>query len=168
MTDPHAPRPLGQPAAQVQVLRVLALTFTTFPLLLGAVVWFTVPAATEDLPVWIVAVVIALVVVGWVSAQTVGFQAEPLTQGDGPTAALDQFRTALFLRFALTEMPIIVGMALTFVFPHGPWTFAVALLLGLPALVHQTWPSRRVVTRYAARLESRGVPSGLLDAFGMR
>ncbi len=166
MTYPD-PTSQGSTAA-AQSIRVLALAVLGAPVLMAIVVWFAVVPASEDLPVWVVAAEIAVVVTGWLTAQTVGFRTEPLTSSDGPDVALERFRTGMMLRFAVTEAPIILAMALTFMLPYGAWPFLAALVLGLPLMVHQVWPSRRVVTKVASQLESGGTQSGLLDTFSMR
>jgi len=148
--------------------RILAFALLSAPVYILVAVWFAAPPAEEDLPTWLVAATIALVVLGWLLAQTTGYRAAPLAFGDDPALALQQYQSLALLRFVVTEAPVVAGAAAAFALPYGPWPYVVALVVGLPSMVLQVWPSRRVVDKVAKRLESGGVPSGLREAFGHR
>jgi hypothetical protein len=148
--------------------RILAFALLSAPVYILVAVWFAAPPAEEDLPTWVAAGAIALVALGWLLAQTVGFRAAPLAFGDDRALALQRYQSLALLRFVVTEVPVIAGVAAAFALPYGPWPYVVVLVVGLPSMVLQVWPSRRVVDRVATRLESSGVPSGLREAFGHR
>ncbi|HWV26777.1 MAG TPA: hypothetical protein VNZ66_06090 [Aeromicrobium sp.] len=167
MSTPSAPSP------QATTLRILAAALCTSPLVLLAVLAFVLPTTWDDEPP--VAVVLGLVVlvgVGFASAEAIGFLTEPLetSLGTRPDAArqvsLGRFQSSMLLRFALTEVPMLVGLAVSFVLDQGLWPLLTAVAVGLPVMWFETWPSRRNVTKYAARLEAGGVRSGLPETLG--
>ncbi|WP_229051915.1 hypothetical protein [Aeromicrobium sp. Leaf350] len=165
------PPPLGgapDGAAAARAHRILAFALLSAPLYILVALVFAAPPAEEDLPTWVAAAAIALVAAGWLLAQTIGYRVAPLTSTDGPAVAVQRFQQSALLRFVLTEVPIIIGIASVFVLPYGIWSFVVALVVGLPAMALHVWPSRRVVDKVATALESGGVPSALRETFGHR
>ncbi len=164
MTDPT---PTGG-ASFARANRILALALVSAPVYILVALWFAAPEADEDLPTWVAGVAIAAVVLGWLVVQSIGYRAAPLAFGDTPAVATGRYQQSMLVRFVLTEVPIILGTAATFVLPYGVWTYVVVLVVGLPSMFLHVWPSRRVVDKVASRLESGGVPSGLREAFGHR
>ncbi len=156
------------PPDEARSFRILAVTLTTAPVVILLAVSFAITPADEALPLWVAALAIAAVAVGWVVAQVVGYRVGPLAPGEDRSTALDRFRETMVLRFVTTEAPVILGLAAAFVLPYGVWTYAAVVVVGLPSMFFHVWPSRRVVDKIAARLESGGVPSGLREAFGHR
>lgn len=155
-------------AAFARAQRTLALALVSAPVYILVALWFAAPEAEEDLPTWVAGVAIAAVVLGWLLVQSVGYRVAPLAFGDAPAVAAGRYQQSMLIRFVLIEVPIILGIAATFVLPYGVWTYVVVLVVGLPSMFFHVWPSRRVVDKIATRLESGGVPSGLREAFGHR
>lgn len=164
MTDP-TPSNVASPAKAV---RTLAFALVSAPVYILVALWFAAPEAEEDLPPWVAAAAIGAVVLAWVLAQAAGYRVAPLAPGDDRTVALGRYQQSTLVRFVLTEVPIIVGIAATFVLPYGVWTYVAILVVGLPSMFLHVWPTRRTVDKVATRLESGGVPSGLREAFGHR
>ena len=68
------------------------------------------------------------------------------------------------LRFALSEAPALVGMALAFVVDQGGYlVFLVGAAVSLVLAVLHVWPSDAQVTRVQQRLESAGARAPLLE-----
>ncbi|MEG9226929.1 hypothetical protein [Aeromicrobium sp. Sec7.5] len=164
MTDPM--QASGSSFARAN--RILALALVSAPVYILIALWFAAPEAEEDLAPWVAGAAIGAVVLAWLLAQSIGYRVTPLAFGDSPAVATGRYQQSMLVRFVLTEAPIILGIAATFVLPYGVWTYVVVLVVGLPSMVFHVWPSRRVVDKIATRLESGGVPSGLREAFGHR
>ena len=155
-------------------MRTLAIALCLSPALLVVVLALVLPTAWGDEPpVAVVLGLVAMVGVGFASAEAIGFLTEPLTadvathHDEAQRISLGRFQSAMMLRFALTEMPILVGLATSFVLDDGIWPLLVTVALGLPVMWFETWPGRRNGRKFAARLESGGVRSGLVDALGV-
>lgn len=155
-------------AALVRAHRTLVFALASAPAYVLVALWFAAPEAEEDLPTWFAAAAIGSVVLAWLLAQQVGYRVAPLVPGDDTAVALRRYQQSTLVRFVLTEVPIILGIATVFVLPYGVWTYVVVLVVGLPSMFLHVWPTRRAVDRVATRLESKGVPSGLREAFGHR
>ena len=164
MTDPTPPSGV----ASAKALRTLAFALVTAPVYVLVAVWFSAPEAEKDLPTVVAAATIAIVLSGWLLAETIGYRTAPLDFGDDARVAMQRYQTSMILRFVLTEAPVILGIAAAFALPYGPWPAVVAVLVGLPSMAFHVWPTRRAVSRFAARLEAAGAPSGLREAFGHR
>lgn len=78
-------------------------------------------------------------------------------------ASLLQFRSAVLLRFALTEAVILVGLPLAMV-GHSELVFAAGFAVGYPLLVRLALPTRGGVERIRRRLEAGGAESLLWPA----
>lgn len=93
----------------------------------------------------------------------------PLRPGPGTPApevaraALMQFRQSLLLRFALSEAVILVGLLLALIEQDEP-LFVLGFVLGYPALIRLTLPTRGNVERIRRRLEAKGAESHLWAA----
>jgi len=169
---------MSTPAArppQVAVMRILAIALCLSPVLLVVVLALVLPTTWGDEPpVPVVLGLVALVGVGFVSAEAIGFITEPLepqvsaSPGEAERISLGRFQSSMMLRFALTEVPVLVGLAASFVLDDGIWPLLVAVAVGLPVMWFETWPGRRNARKFAARLESGGVRSGLVEALGAR
>jgi hypothetical protein len=70
----------------------------------------------------------------------------------------------MFLRFALTEAPIIAALALSFVLDEGPWPLVVAVVAGVPAMLFHVLVRPSTIERVRAGLEARGARSYLAEA----
>ncbi|MFT4189469.1 MAG: hypothetical protein QM621_12915 [Aeromicrobium sp.] len=168
---PDPARPPSGPSSPVPAAlayRVTATAFAVAPVLVLVAVAFAAPPATESLPLWLTAAIIATVLASGVLAELIGYQIEPLASLDQTQVGLARLQQAAVLRFALVEATIIIAMVLAFVLPYGWWPALVGVVVGLPTLAFHVWPSRRMVGKTADRLESRGMPSGVREAFGHR
>ena len=164
MTDPTPGD--GTPFARAH--RTLAIALLSAPLYILVALWFAAPPADEDLPTWFAGLAIVAVLLGWLLAHTVGYRVAPLVLGDDVSVATGRYQQSMLVRFVLTEVPVILGVAATFVLPYGVWTYVVVLVIGLPSMFFHVWPTRRAVNKVASRLEAGGVPSGLREVFGHR
>ncbi|GAB3424416.1 hypothetical protein [Flindersiella endophytica] len=155
------PRPSALTAMQPMIYSLLAA-----PILLGVAVWFTVPSMDEP-PIWTAIVPLALVVVGFLLAESVGYAAPTLPgQTDRPEAmrrAVGIWRSKLMFRFAVTEAPILVGLTMSFI-ADSRWPFLVGLVAGWPVLAFEILPHRRSIEKLRARLDGAGASSFLDEA----
>jgi hypothetical protein len=136
------------------------------PILLGVPVWFTI-SSLGDPPIWTAVVPLALVVVGFLLAESVGYAAPALPgETDRPEAmrrAVAIWRSKLMFRFAVTEAPILVGLTMSFV-AESRWPFLIGLVAGWPVLAFEILPHRRSIEKLQARLDSDGASSFLDEA----
>jgi len=167
------PGPSGS-VPQAATLRVLAVALGTAPLLLVAVLAFVLPTSWDDEPpVLVVLGLVVLAGIGFLSAEAIGFHTEPLdasaarSVADAQRESVARFQTTMMLRFALTEMPILVGLAVSFVLDDGIWPLLVSAAVGLPVMWFEIWPGRRNAAKLATRLEAGGVRSWLPEALGV-
>ena len=165
--------PAGTPAPQVASLRILAIGLCTAPLILVAVLALVLPTGWDDEPpIAVLLGLIALVGFSAVSTELVGFQTEPLdasvatSANDAQRLALSRYQTSMFFRFALTEMPILLGLAASFALDYGLWPLIITAAVGLPVMWFEVWPSRRNANKFASKLETGGIRSWLPEALG--
>ncbi len=154
---------------QARAVRTLARTFLTLPLVLLVPVLLALPLDdAREPPLALTLGVLALVGAGFAAAHVVGYRAPAIEPGTSAEQAgresLQRFQTMLVLRFAMTEAPLLVALALSFALDHGPWPYLVAVVPGALSLAFHTWPGRRTVGRTRAALESRGARSYLDEA----
>jgi hypothetical protein len=156
------------PPTMLRQLRATMLTLVVTPLAISAIVPFVVRDGKSrfgELPAWVfVPLLLAFGV-----AVVVGVRAPralPFTPGQvaepRPTAELAAmaFRQALFLRFALGDAVILLGLALA-VISHSEMPFAAGFVLGYPLLIALALPTRGTVERMRRRLEAAGTESHL-------
>lgn len=176
MTEPLHNRAPGPPQPTAQSVRILAFALITAPLFLVVALFFVLPTDwSNDPPVpWVLGLV-GTVGVGFVAAETFGFRAQPLSRVEyastesgrvADRAALLQYQSLMFVRFAVTEAPMMVGIAVSFILDYGLWPFLITLVLGLPVMAYETFPTRRNVNRVAERLEADGVRTNLRATLG--
>ncbi|MER7250040.1 hypothetical protein [Kribbella sp. NPDC000426] len=136
------------------------------------VLWFVL--ATDgigDFPAsWAPLVVLAAAVGAYSVCELVGFRAAPLDgslAGSTARSAAEveaeswrRFTTSTFTRFAVCEAVFLVSVALAFVV-ESFWVVLIGLVLALPLFFLEAWPGVRNQRRFAAALESRGMPSYL-------
>jgi hypothetical protein len=155
------PRPSPLTAMQPMIYSLLGA-----PILLAVAIWFTV-SSMEDPPIWTVVVVLALVVGGFLVAETIGYATPALPsdtdRDEAKRRAVMVWRTRLMLRFAVTEAPILVGLSMSFV-AESRWPFLVGLVAGWPVLAFEILPHRRSIEKLRARLDSGGASSFLDEA----
>jgi hypothetical protein len=109
--------------------------------------------------------VLAVAVGAYSICELVGFRTPPLEYSARSAAEIEadswqRFTTSTFTRFAMCEAVFLVSVALAFVV-ESFWVVLIGLVLALPLFLLEAWPGVRNQRRFAAALESRGVPSYL-------
>ena len=137
-------------SAQLLTMRILAVALMMSLLFFALALWFVVGAVS-----------LALIT-------AVGYRAPALEPGtrpeDGVRTGLGVLRTGQVLRFALSEAPALVGMALAFVVDQGGYlVFLVGAGVSLALAALHVWPRDAQVTRVQQRLESAGARAPLLE-----
>ena len=149
-------------------LRLLALSLVTSPVIVLVAVLFVLPPGEGELSPVGAVIALGAVAIGFLAAQTIGYRVtalEPgLDEGEARRASLLAFQTTMFLRFALTEAPIIAALALSFVLDEGPWPLVVAVVAGVPAMLFHVLVRPSTIERVRAGLEARGARSYLAEA----
>jgi hypothetical protein len=156
------------PQTMLRQLRATMLTLVIAPLVIAAIVPFVVRDGKSrfgDLPEW----VFLPLVLAFGVALVVGLRvpralprAPDREQDPRRTAELAAlvFRQALFLRFALSDAVILLGLPLA-VISHSEMPFAVGFVLGYPLLIALALPTKGTVERMRRRLEAAGTESHL-------
>ncbi|WP_299050743.1 hypothetical protein [uncultured Nocardioides sp.] len=152
-----------------QPVVTLASTLIGAPLIITVAIYF---AATDDPTAswgpWLL-VVPVLNLAGIVAAELVGYTVPAIPAGTGPEQArrlaADRFRTGMILRFALTEAPFVVAVALSFAFavPQPVVLVGLSAALTCLGLAFHCWPWSRPVTKTAEVLEADGVKTSLRE-----
>jgi len=162
-------RGCGSMGTMRQAVTTLASTLIGAPLIITVAIYF---AATDDPTAswgpWLL-VVPVLNLAGIVAAEVVGYTVPALPAGTEPDRvrrlAEERFRTGMILRFALTEAPFVVTIALAFAFPVPEPVVLVGLSAALTCLglAFHCWPWSRPVGRTADALERDGVKTSLRE-----
>ena len=149
---------------------MLAISISTAPVVMLVAVLVVVPPDGTEPSLPVLLGVLALVGLGFLLAQGIGYRVPALPAGldeaEARRRSLVAFQTRQLVRVALTEIPVVVAVALTFVLDEGPWPMVVATVAGVPAMLYHLLPSRRVVDRVRLGLESGGARSYLPEALG--
>lgn len=118
-------------------------------------------------PVWFLVALAAVLALGTLLAERLGFAADPIAPQASDDAqfalAAKHYQSRMMLRLALTEGALLVIALATFAFEYGRWPVVLAGLPGLAIMAFEVWPSIRNVEKIAAALESEGQPSHLLE-----
>ncbi|HEY9566002.1 MAG TPA: hypothetical protein VIR30_19735 [Nocardioides sp.] len=157
---------------QFASLRVLALAVLPMPVLLGLVLWFVLKSAdgstTAHLPSILLVAVVAVLAFALILA--IGYRSTPFRQGVPLRVAVERgarvFQSTAFMRMALSELPMLVGLALAFVAGEGGLlTYAVGAAATLLLLLLHFLPNATQVRKVQESLERQGARVPLLDAF---
>ncbi|WP_185994639.1 hypothetical protein [Nocardioides campestrisoli] len=163
------------PTSFVQTLRVLTTALVGAPVIIGVVLAFA--GGTDESDEWLTAapdpIFAGVLLVAGVALFALiparGYKMPPLSPGTDADAARAQakgrFQSATFLRFALAEAPVLIGIALAFV-DSSYLLYLIGAVIGLALMFLHVVPNRRVVERSAEVLEAQGVDSGLRQEFG--
>jgi hypothetical protein len=154
----------GGPATMLGQLRMTMAILAVVPVLILGMTPFIVRGGRGmfgALPYWIFVPLVGAFLVALVA----GLRApRPLRPGLEPLqaagAAAMAFRQAIFLRFALSDAVILLGLPLA-VIGHSVRPYAAGFALGYPLLVFLALPSRATIERMRRRLESGGAESHL-------
>ena len=118
-----------------------------------------------DLPSsWALLVVLAAAVVAYAFCELFGFRAKPLDQAGDPAEVAEQswqrFVNSTHVRMMICDVTFLITIPLGFIV-QSFWVVLLGLVLALPLGFWEAWPGPRNQQRFAAALESRGVPSYL-------
>ena len=156
--------------APISQLRTLAYSFVAAPAVIVVAMWFVLAAdGIGEPPLWSLGVVLAVALAGQQLIQARGYRAAAIPVGT-PTAEAAQravlvFQTGLILRFALSEVAMVVAIAVAFLVEEGG--FLVVVLGCALALVSMFWhvvPSDTHVNRITEALASEGARVPLREA----
>lgn len=114
---------------------------------------------------WPPLVVLAAAVGAYSICELAGFRTPPLEYSNRPAAEVQadswrRFTASTFTRFAVCEAVFLISIPLAFV-ADSYWVVLVGAVLALPLFFWEAWPGERNQRRFAAALESGGVPSYL-------
>lgn len=161
------------PTPALRTAQMLALTFMTMIVVLGVVVYFSVPDADLTLPsAYVLGGQVAAGVVVGLILSTIGFRAAPITPGTDAEkakgAALQRHQTSMFLRLVVSELIALVSLALAFVLTEGQlMTYVIGGLVSLTLMAIFAYPSAGNVRRVEASLDSAGAQSRLAETLGV-
>ncbi|WP_157964093.1 hypothetical protein [Actinocorallia populi] len=110
-------------------------------------------------PLWACAVVPLAAAGALVTARRLP-SALPRDAAGSRMSASESFRATLFLRFALTEGVVLLGLPLSMA-ADSFLPMALSFCLGYPLVVALALPTRGTIERIRARMEAGGVSSGL-------
>ncbi|MGW7679896.1 hypothetical protein ACWGID_04100 [Kribbella sp. NPDC054772] len=154
------------PAAQQSLTIICAAMAGAIPMI-TLVLWFVLATdGTGEFPAtWAPLVVLAAAAAAYTFCELAGFRTPALEHSGRPAAEIEaeswrRFTASTFTRFALCEGVFLVSVALAFVV-QSFWVVLIGAVLALPLALLEVWPSARNQQRFAASLESRGVPSYL-------
>ncbi|WP_410787632.1 hypothetical protein [Kribbella sp. C-35] len=154
------------PAARQSLTTVCAAMAGAIPLM-TLVLWFVL--ATEGIGEfpkgWPTLAVLAAAVGAYSICELIGFRTPPLEYSNRPAAEVQtdswlRFTSSTFTRFGLCEGVFMISVALSFV-AASFWVVLLGAILSLPLILWEAWPGERNQRRFAAALESGGVPSYL-------
>ncbi|TDW93964.1 MULTISPECIES: hypothetical protein [Kribbella] len=167
MSTPSAtPATPATPAARQSLIMVCASMAGVIPVMTLAL-WFVL--ATDgigEFPTdWPPLVVLAAAVGAYSICELVGFRTPPLEYSNRPAAEIQadswrRFTTSTFTRFAICEAVFLISVALSFV-AESFWVVLIGAVIALPLFFWEAWPGERNQRRFAAALESGGIPSYL-------
>ncbi|MFD7156993.1 hypothetical protein ACFV9C_20510 [Kribbella sp. NPDC059898] len=162
MSTPAAP-----PAARQTLTTVCAAIAGAIPMM-TLVLWFVLAAdGIGDFPVvWAPIAVLAVAGAAYAFCELAGFRTPALEYSDRSAADVERaswarFTASTFTRIALCEAPFMVSVALAFVV-QSFWVVLIGAVAALPLFLLEAWPGERNQRRFAAALESRGIPSYLV------
>ncbi|MFJ9391202.1 hypothetical protein ACIRON_20425 [Nocardioides sp. NPDC101246] len=161
------------PTAALRTAQTMALAFMSMVVVLGVVVYLSVPDPDLELPSTYVigGQVVAGVVIALILS-TIGFRVAPITPGTAPDKAtgeaLQKHQTSVILRLALSELVALVSITLAFVLSEGQlMTYVIGGLISLALMALFAYPSAGNVRRVEASLDSAGAQSRLAETFGV-
>ncbi|EGD43854.1 hypothetical protein ACWZJV_04105 [Nocardioides sp. WG-D5] len=161
------------PTPALRSVQMLALAFMSMIVVLGLVVYLSLPDADLALPSTYVigGQVVAGVVVALILS-TIGFRVAPVTPGTAPEKAkgeaLQKHQMSMILRLVLSELVALVSLALAFILTEGQvMTYVIGGVISLALMALFAYPSAGNIRRVEASLDSAGAQSRLAEAFGV-
>lgn len=161
------------PTPALRTAQMMALAFMGMVVVLGVVVYLSVPDADLTLPSTYVigGQVVAGVVIGLILS-TIGFRVAPITPGTDPEKAkgeaLQKHQTSMTLRLALSELVALVSIALAFILTEGQvMAYVIGGAISLLLMALFAYPSAGNVRRVEASLDGAGAQSRLADTLGV-
>lgn len=156
----------GSSPSPLTAMLPMVYSFLGAPIVLAVPVWLTIADMSEP-PIWVAVLVLALVVGGFLLAETLGYATAPLPsdtdRDEAKRRSVAIWRSKLMVRFAVTEAPILIGLTLSFV-AGSRWPFLVGLVAGWPILAYEVYPHRRSIEKLQSRLDRDGASSFLAEA----
>lgn len=148
--------------APIAPLRSLSLSVMSAPLFIALALWFVFTddrfASPEP---WAAGIVAVAGAVAAVAVLSVGFRSVAIKPGTpsgeaARTAAL-AFQSGTILRFALSELPMIVALVLAFVVTEGGYlTYLLGMAIALVLMLLFVLPSDSSIARAQRSLEREG------------
>lgn len=158
--------PAAVPAPRQSLTIVCAALAGAIPMI-TLVLWFVLGAdGIGPFPAsWAPIAVIAVAGGAYACCELAGFRTPPLEYSNRSAAEIEadswrRFTASTFTRFALCEAVFLVSVALAFSV-HSFWVVLIGAVIALPLFFLEAWPGERNQRRFAAALESRGIPSYL-------
>lgn len=154
-----------------QSYRVLVLALMGAPLLIGLVLYFLIGGSifdpwTPNVPI-MAAFLLVEATVALVGSMM--FNMTPaLKPGDDGTSAdsFMAFQTNSILRFALTEVPLIMALAAAFILTSGGYLlYLMVMVLTEFILLLNVYPTRHNLLRFEAAQEREGGQSNFADCW---
>jgi hypothetical protein len=153
--------------------QMLALAFMSMVVVLGVIVYLSVPDADLALPSEYVmgGQVVAGVAIALILS-TIGFRVAPITPGTTPeqakAEALQKHQMSVILRLALSELIALVSVTLAFILTEGQlMTYVIGGVISLVLMAVFAYPSASNIRRVEASLDSAGAQSRLAATFGV-
>ncbi|MFF0340755.1 hypothetical protein [Kribbella sp. NPDC004875] len=162
--------PSSTPPAAQQSLTVTCAAMAGAIPMITLVLWFVL--ATDGIgefpATWAPLVVLAAAAAAYSFCELAGFRTPALehsahsarSAAEIEAESWRRFTASTFTRFAVCEGVFLVSVALAFVV-QSFWVVLIGAVLALPLFFLEVWPNARNQQRFAASLESRGVPSYL-------
>ncbi len=158
--------PSTAPTAQQRLTTVCATMAAAIPMM-TLVLWFVLGVhGLGHLPAsWPLLVVLAAAVGAYSFCELAGFRTPPLQHSSSSAAEIEaeswrRFTASTFTRFAVCEAVFLISVSLAFV-AQSFWVVLLGAVIALPLFFWEAWPGERNQRRFAAALESAGIPSYL-------
>lgn len=150
------------PASRAATLRILIMALITAPLFILVAIVFVLGGFADATvpPLWMIVGLLLLVGGAFGIARAVESHLPPVPLGtdreQAMTQAFQAFQANLFLRLAILEAPLFIGIAVSFVVDHGPWPAVIAGIPTFIALAIALWPTPSAISRAEQRFDRAG------------
>lgn len=148
-------------------IKIMAFALTAAGPVITLVLFFVLPHDARP-PMVSVAVVLVGGLVALAGLRGLGYRTPAIPAGtDAPSAsatALGSFQSLAFMRLALAEVPLLIGIGMAFGLPPTSWFTSVLGAVVSLLLAGMAWPGERSIERVRSNLERAGGLSFLHDA----